>query len=355
MSYQIENIAPPAPPAPPVTSSVGSIYPFAQLQETQSFVVGADQKDHFAKIRSAASYYSQKNKVWLRCYTRPDGTLQVYRDLDNSGKRGGGRKPSETVIPPPAAPQPPQIVVVTPAPPAPTPPAAPPAPVLVGPTHEQWCEMLAKMPVTGENDIWRNLNSRVITNEYKQFFPQMQAWTMHYGAATRRHYSALVVGGALTIIRGEDVEDVPFTFDADIPTDAIESEADNAEVPVVASAGQTNLDTLQEPVAAVAPEAPLQPLSAANDGWTGRPCVKCHGLCDVQGQYGMEPCVWCNGTGEEYIAALDKRQQLPPATVPAVSPLEKPADSATLGNIAEFINKSAQRTVLLDGKPEQYY
>lgn len=52
------------------------------------------------------------------------------------------------------------------------------------------------------------------------------------------------------------------------------------------------------------------PVSKGNDGWTGRKCPTCKGSQFARGADGEDrQCGACGGTGEEYIRALDKREQ----------------------------------------------
>jgi hypothetical protein len=57
----------------------------------------------------------------------------------------------------------------------------------------------------------------------------------------------------------------------------------------------------------------MAPTSKHNDGWTGQPCPVCRGHQEVEDQFGeAHACGACGGTGEEYVAALDRREDDPP-------------------------------------------
>jgi hypothetical protein len=189
--------------------------PFHELEETQSFIVASEDALQFPSIRSAASYYSKTRNISLSCYILENGDLQVYRNPTGQKPIEPRKRPrvrSGVVPPPPVQPPPPPDASTT---------------LLVGPTHDQWVNMLAGMQAG-------TTHPTTIPSTYSKFFPQMQQWTEDYGVATNRRYSTLEVNGGLQILRGEDTMPA-FVFESQaiIPADDVEAIAEDTPIDVL--------------------------------------------------------------------------------------------------------------------------
>lgn len=308
---------------PPIKSGLAAVqtskaYPFNALQETQSLIIPADQSEMFPRIRSAASYYARKHGIFLRCYAMEDGGLQVYRDLDTAGKKGGGRvasdapaKPLRGTVPPlpsstmqsvPALPSQRELPLI------------PSTVTPVGPTQQAWCDMLDKM---------QPQQHITIPSTYKIYYNSMIAWSREFANESYRNYAVLVVGSELHITRGEDP-----VYDVDMPDDlaAIDAQLENTPLDVITISPEGQQLTAERESASKSPN---------NDGWTNLPCVACAG--NPQG------CVYCSGTGKFYNATLDYR------VTPPIVPTPDPTDTA---KTLDTLHRQLERDATMNGYVE---
>src|SRR6266705_5343552 len=61
-------------------------YPFDELSVGTSFTVPAEMTDQFRQVRASASEYARHNDVRIRCCVQANGTLLVWREMNDAEK-----------------------------------------------------------------------------------------------------------------------------------------------------------------------------------------------------------------------------------------------------------------------------